>query len=404
MSLTDRTTFLFFNLCLLAMPLPYLYDLFSAGNNIFINDFYAKRIISVLLIPFFIYVILASFRKKISFTTELIYYMIWIIFILVISILKKNSLVFVITDLVIYLIPVCFYLLINKTNFSIKAYKFSFPIYLLIACLITIFGIKLQFSYFSLLAIGYVFFIPKYNFIKIILLIIMPFILLNSLIGKSSLLLVLIIVGYFIFFDKKMSNLKRIFIFIPISFLLLLGFVFSDQVKSTGAYKNTFYFLSHADLQSLEFMDHSTLNRVYEAEMVLEGYNNANSFYKFFGQGFGSTVDLSKTIDKTIETAQSDSSKSRVIHMGFFAVLHKIGLLGIFLYFLLLKNIISATKVIFRESDSPVLILSALYLIIIFFDSHISFSHMMSNFMFWFILFIVKKAANDIKTKNLMGN
>jgi len=399
MSLTDRLLFVFLTFCLLAMAIPYIFDL--GQGNIFLNDFYAKRIMTAVFLPFYLYIYIFSFLTQKSILSQnLIFYVIGLIILVFISILNSNRLSFIITDLFITTLPVCFYLLVYKTDFQIKSFTSFFPYLLLIACLITCFNIKLQFSYFSLLIVGYVIFITKKNLVTFLLLLLLPVILLYSLIGKSSLILLMIIVSYFVFFDKKfVSFSKKAFLFtIPLAIIILSAVVFWNQIKLTGAYTNTLYFISNADFLALDFKDHSTSHRLFEAMQVIKEFNNSSILNKIFGNGFGASIDLSQTIDATIGKANNDLENSRVIHMGFFAVLYKFGLFGLFGYFLLIRRIYISSKVLFKYSINSTLVLCALYLVMIVFDSFISFSHMMSNFMFWLIFFIVTKESRNILT------
>ena len=75
--------------------------------------------------------------------------------------------------------------------------------------------------------------------------------------------------------------------------------------------------------------------------------------------------------------------------------IHKLGIIGIMIYFFLFRRIYTASKAVFKHSKNYVVVLGAIYLFMISFDSLISFSHMMSNFMFWILFFIVEKEANN---------
>ena len=399
MSLTDKLLFVFLNFCFLAMVIPYIFDL--GEGNVFINDFYAKRIMAVVFLPFYFYIFLFSFlSKKSIFNKNLIVYFICLIISVFISVLCGNIFSFIITDLFIATLPIVFYLLVYKTDFQIKYFSSFFPTLLLIACLITCFNVKLQFSYFSLLTVGYAIFITKRNWVTFFLILLLPAILLYSLIGKSSLILLMIIVFYFILFDRNLVSFskKAFLLTVPLAIIVMATLVFWDQIKLTGAYLNTVYFISNADFLTLDFKDHSTSHRLFEAMQVIKEYNNSSILYKIFGNGFGSTIDLSQTIDETIGKANTNIENSRVIHIGFFYVLHKFGLLGLFAYFLLIRRIYISSRVLFKYSVNSTLVICALYLIMIIFDSFISFSHMMSNFMFWLVFFIVNKEAENILT------
>ena len=108
-----------------------------------------------------------------------------------------------------------------------------------------------------------------------------------------------------------------------------------------------------------------------------------------FGNGFGATLDLSGTNDVAVKGSNTDLSEIRHIHIGFFAVLHRFGVLGLLIYLIFIFKLIRSCRNVLNNSNNYALTLSALYAIIIIFDSFISFPHMMSNFMFWIITFII---------------
>ena len=57
-------------------------------------------------------------------------------------------------------------------------------------------------------------------------------------------------------------------------------------------------------------------------------------FIKFFGNGLGATIDLSNTLDSAIKNSHHDLKSVRIIHLGFFYILYKFGILGLLLYLL----------------------------------------------------------------------
>ena len=146
----------------------------------------------------------------------------------------------------------------------------------------------------------------------------------------------------------------------------------------------------------------STGQRIFEATRVLEEFNNSNIYVNFFGNGFGTTLDLSGTDDAAVKGANLDLTKVRHIHIGFFAVLHRFGIFGIFLYLAFIFKLIKSCRNVLKNSSNYALTLSALYALIIIFDSFISFTHMMSNFMFWLITFIIFSESNKIKLAKKM--
>ena len=127
------------------MILPYLF--FGADSNVFINDFFAKRFMSIFLIPFYIYVLAFSFFSSSKISKYLIAYILLMFFICIVSIVN-NSILNILTDLFIFNIPICFYLLVNKTDFNIKSFSKYFPILLLLGSIIAAFDVKLHLNDF----------------------------------------------------------------------------------------------------------------------------------------------------------------------------------------------------------------------------------------------------------------
>jgi hypothetical protein len=318
------------------------------------------------------------------------------------SILFRNSIGLIILDAFVVSLPVFFYLLVYKIGLSLEDYTRYFGVFLIIACCLVVIDIKLQFSYFSMLGIIYIIFLTRINLKSLFLFLFIPALVINTLIGKSALLMLVFMIVYFFVFDKKLvSRQKKIYLALIPSLLIVIGtFVFWDTIKETGAYKNTFYFLRHADFENFKFTDMSTGHRIYEAQRVLEDYDNASIYSNIFGNGFGATIDLSDTKDVAVTKNNTDLTKVRHLHIGFFAVLHRFGLLGLIIYFGFIIKAIKSCRVILKNTSNYALALSALYVIIIIFDSFISFPHMMSNFLFWLIVFVIFFESKKIKTKN----
>ena len=390
MFLTNKLVYVIFIACLFVMAVPYIFDM--GDGNIFINDYYSKRLMSIVILPLFVYVFSFSFlNKHKKFSIKFIFYVIWVVGISIVSLIHKNSASFFLIDFFIFSLPVLFYLLVNNTNFDVERFSKFFPFLLLSASIVLVFGVKLQFSYFTLLVVGYVIFIFDRNIITFILLILLPAILIHSLIGKNSIILLSIIIAYFFFFDRNFVTFKqKMFLFsVPLFIILMLIFLFSDRIENTGAFVNSMYFFNNTNILELEFNDHSTSHRLFEVITVCDEFLKSPILYKLFGQGFGSTIDLSNTIDSTISKTNNDISEFRVIHLGFFAVLHKLGLIGLIIYLGFLKKMFIICKEVLNKSLNPMFVLMALYVLIILVDSLISFSHMMSNFMFWLLTFII---------------
>lgn len=383
----------------MAMAIPYLWDFGS--RSLFFRDFFAKRLMTLASFPFFLIILLLTFKKKkIKLNRNIIFYLTFFVLITINALIFRNNISLIVLDAFVVLLPVFFYFLVYKVGFSPKDYSKYFGVFLLIACCLVIIDIKLQFSYFSMLGIVYIIFLARIDFKNIILFLFIPALVINTLLGKSALIMLAFMIIYFFLFDKKLvSRQKKIYLALIPSVILIIGtVVFWDTIKETGAYKNTFYFLRHADFVNFKFTDMSTGHRIYEAQRVLEEFKNSNLYTNIFGNGFGATIDLSETKDVAVTNSNADLTKVRHIHIGFFAVLHRFGILGSIIYITFIFKIIKSCKIVLRYSDDYALTLSALYILIIVFDSFISFPHMTSNFMFWLITFIIFFKSDNIRS------
>ena len=372
------------------MMIPRVLNL--ANGNIFLQDFYAKRIMTIASLPFFLLIIFLSIKNKVTkINRNIILYLIFFLIVFINSLILRNSLKLILLDAFIAMLPVFFYLFIYKSGFEVDDYFKYFGLFLVVACILVILGFKLQFSYFTLLGIAYVFFLTKISLKSIIFILGAPALIMNTLIGKSSLIMIGILVIYFFIFEKTLvSKQKKLYLAIVPSALLVIGaIVFWESIKTTGAYNNTVYFLRHANFKTFNFTDMSTGQRIYEASCVLKEFSESNFYINLFGNGLGATLDLSGTKDVAVAGSNSDLSKVRHIHIGLFAVLHRFGLLGVLLYLTFLFKSIKSCRNVLKDSNNYALTLSALYVLIIIFDSFISFPHMMSNFIFWISAFVI---------------
>lgn len=380
---------LFFVICFLAMAVPYFTGL--GDNLVFKQDYYAKRIMTLMSFPFFgwvAYVLLM--KKKLAVHRSLVIYGVIYVLVFIISIINGNKLSLIVTDAFIALLPLFFYMLVFYTNVNIESYTKNFKLFVFISIALVVFGVKLQFSYFTLIGIAFILFYVKWKPQNIVLFAILPILTYKSLIGKSAFLLLLFIVGYLFMSSKTISFKKKMYLLlIPSIVFVFIGFVYWDKIQGTGTYKNFVYFLRHADFQNFSFKDNSTGHRLYEASIVKENFNNGNIITKLFGRGFGSTIDLSHTTDLSVIRSNSDPENVRNIHIGFFAVLSRYGILGLLIYLGFVINMMSICFTTLRRKNHYSITLGCLYVITLLFDSFISFPHMMSNFLFWFTVSII---------------
>jgi hypothetical protein len=387
------------------MALPYLLGL--GGENVFIKDFYAKRIMSLFGLPFFGLILFLFFMgRQTGINKNIFLYILLYFLIFLYSILQGNSASLIVTDAFIAMLPVIFYLCVNKTGFNIDRFLGGFNYLLIIAAALVILGVKLQFSYFSLISVVYLIFLLRWNKSEILLLLALPILLVESLIGKSALLMLFFLIAYFFILDKNLVSFqKKVYLLlIPSLAFILLLIIFWEQIQTTGSYRNFVYFLNNTDFSSLSFKDASTGHRLFEAQRVLEEFENADFFKRLLGHGFGATIDLSNTPDVTVANANENLSAVRHIHIGIFAVMFRYGIVGLIIYVLFIfKMAISSFRVL-RRTHNKALALSSLYLLILLFDSLISFPHMMSNFLFWLLTFVVLAKEKELYTKSILIN
>mgnify|MGYP006427669329 FL=1 len=386
----NKTVIFFFSICFISMAVPYFFDL--GEGSVFKNDFYAKRIMTITSFPFFVWISYLVFRKnKLSFNIYIVVFLLVYLVILLTSFIKGNKLSLIIIDAFIALLPVFFYLLVFKTSLTIDSYKKCFLWLISLSSLLVLFNIKLQFSYFTLISLSFLLFFVKWEFKNILLFILIPVLAYKSLIGKSALLMLTFIIAYFFIFETKtISRRKKLYLLlIPSVLLTFVVIIFWSKIQETGSYQNMVYFLRHADFTNFSFEDKSTSHRLYEAKIIMSNFNNSNFFIKFFGNGFGSTIDLSGTLDATIAASNADTSNVRNIHMGFFAVLSRYGILGCLMYVGFIFRMLFVCYKVLKKGPHYSLTLGCLYILILLFDSLISFPHMMSNFLFWYITYIV---------------
>lgn len=390
--------YILLTLGLLASIVPYLLGL--GGDNIFIKDFYAKRIMAVSTIPLIAFLLIIFLYDGIKIKRSvLIYILVWI-FYTIYSITLCNNLKYLSTDAYVAFLPIFFMLAVGYLN-NTKTLNHFFVFILLISTVIVSLGIKLQYSYLSIVGIIFILFFMKINYKTIIFILLLPIVLFQSLIGKSAALMFLFLVGIVLLLENKFLNFKTLFIFLILIFFIGIGsLVFGNQyLIKNHSYQHFVYFISHADFDTFEFNDASTGNRLFEAIEVLSDFKKRTFSEQFYGKGFGSTIDLSNTMDNTVLKANVDPTKIHHIHMGFFAVLYRYGYIGVLMYLMLTIYIIKNGFSVFKNSNELYMKISALYLFIIIFDSHISFPHMMSNYFFWFTFSLFTKEITHAKIK-----
>ena len=381
--------------------------LWLGENNLFIKDYYSKRIMTIVTFPFFlVFIIQFLKKKKVKLSRNITLYLFSYLLVLLNSIILGNSISLLITDAFIALLPFFFYIIVDKLGYEIKSYSKNFWLFLIIACFLVIMGVKLQFSYFSILGIIYIVFLSKLQLKFAALYILLPALITNTLIGKSSLLILIFMAFYFLLLDKKfISPQKKLYILtIPTVFIVISSIVFWPKIKETGAYKNTYYFFRHANFEELKFTDMSTSHRLYEGQQVISKFKSAGLLKNFIGNGFGATIDLTNTKDIAVKNSNNNLREVKHIHIGFFAVLYRYGLLGVLIYLLFMFNLVSKSLVVLKNTKNKAIVLSTLYALAMVLDSFISFPHMMSNFLFWLIVFVIYKKYRETLSHQELKN
>lgn len=387
----NRIFLLVFVLSCGAMFLPTIIG--YGGSNVFLKDFLAKRLMTIFALPFFLVIFSYLFSKTLKAPKSInwfiyLYFFIWLGY-LGYSVLSGNSLGYVFVDAFVCLLPILFIVPIRSFEFKFSEKFF----YLLIGLtlLLTAFNIKLQFSYFNLIGVVVIIFVLKFGWKTLPVFLLLPLVLKNALLGKSAVIMLLILL--MVFFAKKYefipNNRKK-----RILYLALFATIFASPfvlkfLTNNDAYYHFLYFIKNTNFVEFKFNDNSTGQRIYEAQRVLENFGNQNFIMKFIGEGYGAVLDFSNTPDRTIVKTNSDITRVHHIHIGLFAVLFRYGILGTLIFLGFVISIGKRAILIIKDSQNLVAVLCSLYVLILLFDSFVSFPHMMSNFLFWYCVGIV---------------
>lgn len=398
--------FVLITLGLIASIIPYMLNL--GGENIFIKDFYAKRILAISTLPIIFYMMIVVLKNFIILDKKTyVYLFIWV-FYLIYSLLYENNIKYLFIDAFVTLLPLIFISYINlidlRTNESVLNKFFTFILFF--SMLIVSFGIKLQYSYLTLIGIMFLLFYKRISFRNSVFILLLPIIIFQTLIGKNALLMFIFLIFIIFIFEKYFFSFqKKLYAIIAVIFISIFGYIlFQEKIQTNHTYRNFVYFLQNTDFSTLEFNDASTGNRIFEAKTVLDDFTKRDLIEQIYGYGFGATIDLSETMDATVINANSDPSKVHHIHIGLFAVLYRYGYLGVFMYLLLTFFIFTKGISLFKKSNKLHIKLAVLYLIIITYDSYVSFPHMMSNYFYWFSLALILRESQDTKCKSYKGH
>lgn len=124
---------------------------------------------------------------------------------------------------------------------------------------------------------------------------------------------------------------------IILSFLAILIIALSHNLSQINSLNRSINIIKDvintSSLSSASFIDASIAHRFYEIEI---SSRNLDSFVLFFfGKGLGSTMDFSKSRDKSIYYRLRDKKEianSRIIHTGIVWLFYKFGIIGFFIF------------------------------------------------------------------------
>ena len=103
----NKLVLFFIVICFISMMIPRVLNL--ADGNIFLQDFYAKRIMTIASLPFFLLIIFLSVKNKVTkINRNIILYIIFFIIILINSFIFRNSLKLILLDAFIAMLPIFF--------------------------------------------------------------------------------------------------------------------------------------------------------------------------------------------------------------------------------------------------------------------------------------------------------
>ena len=142
MILKNNLSFIILYLGLIFSSIPFLLNF---SSNIFINDYYAKRLMmfSFTLLPFYFFNLprIEINRRVIVFFLLICFYIIYTIFIT-----KLNN--FILPNLIQLLIPIIF-IVINSKFLNYRNLENFIFYFLIVSSIITLFDVKLQYSYIN---------------------------------------------------------------------------------------------------------------------------------------------------------------------------------------------------------------------------------------------------------------
>jgi hypothetical protein len=201
---------------------------------------------------------------------------------------------------------------------------------------------------------------------------------------------------------KKITRIlykNFIFIFIPIILGYMFYSLYNNLPHSHPLYHrlNQFVLLYFGNYNENEMI--SLFQRIVEAKLVIMQWTE-NWLNIMFNTGLGATINGSMLIDNSVTNASFiGSSQIHNIHFLPFALLHKYGIFGIFLFTFICYEVYKSIKILFslkRNTYSHLSLWANIYFITVFLFALPASSFLWTSSLFWISL-----ALKNLKIKRI---
>ena len=169
--------------------------------------------------------------------------------------------------------------------------------------------------------------------------------------SRTTYLLLFVTIGFY-FLKKQWYILKVYWFTVLVALFIIFGGLFLD-VKTGDSQGNTFQTKVSHSLDEMTVKDYGTVQEIihnwrgYEAYMGLSKFYEGNIFEVIFGQGFGAVIYT----PNWIFNGESDNlSVLPIFHNGFITILLKTGLVGLFLFFGFLYQLLRISKKLIEKA------------------------------------------------------
>lgn len=358
----------------------------------------------VFLLPFFIiYSKKIKIRKVSNEDYIVILWCLFSLFELFYGFIVRNPLTYLIADFVYIIFGGYLYLMFSNISFNNINEKILFKLAKwMLLIFIFLYYFNNSFSenyYFILLSLVYVFLLKKNYWLSLVLII--PFLIQI----KNSNRALLICFGATLFFyliysvSKYLKKEDSKFVILFILFFLvffnqeLLGLLFEIIPESSVLHFRIKQVLdiynNGIDFNNPQHV--SIAQRIIEAKVVVNlWFQNIFSF--LFGCGLGAVIDGSFFVDASVTKNALMGSKSiHNIHLLPFALIHKYGFLGVFIFLMLVIDVLNSFKNVLRKNEHLVFVFWNLVFILIVVYSMPAASFLWASPLFWVSMAMKRK-------------